>query len=162
MLVGTSIKCISVTLVITGLERLMLFIQDGKFNITKDSTYDFNSTLGHSERPADSFAIISQFVLPVRVGSFGRQVHVKKAQRTAGARQVKDDRQHASVIRLAALNSRHEKEQCRMFQIPERIINFEELGFSIEPGEVAPVITLALRSTSLQGFDNELDAPSTL
>ena len=77
-------------------------------------TYDSSLTLGHSKCPADSFAIISQFVLPVTVGTFGRQVHVKKAQRRAGARQVKDDRRRVSFIqpgrlfaRLAGLNSRY-------------------------------------------------------
>lgn len=76
-------------------------------------TYDSSLTLGHSKCPADSFAVISQFVLLVTVGTFGRQVHAKKAQRSAGARQVKDDRQHVSFIRpsgsarLAELNSRY-------------------------------------------------------
>ena len=76
-------------------------------------TYDSSLTLGQSKCPADSFAIISQFVLPVTVGTFGRQAHVKKAQRSEGARQVKDDRQHVSFIqqssstRLAELNSRY-------------------------------------------------------
>lgn len=51
--------------------------------------------------------------MPVTVSTFGRQVHVKKAQRSAGARQVKDDRQHVSFIQpsdtahLAELNSRY-------------------------------------------------------
>lgn len=76
-------------------------------------TYDSSLTLGRSKCPADSFAVISQFVLPVTVSTFGRQVHVKKAQRSAGARQVKDDRQHVSFIQLsytaclAGLNSRY-------------------------------------------------------
>lgn len=76
-------------------------------------TYYSSLTLGCSKCPADSFAVISQFVLPVTVSTFGRQVHVKKAQRSTGARQVKDDRQHVSFIQpsgracLAELNSRY-------------------------------------------------------
>lgn len=68
-------------------------------------TYDCSLTLGHSKCPADSFAIISQFVLPVTVGTFGRQVHVKKAQRSASARQVKDDRRRVSFILPERLGS---------------------------------------------------------
>lgn len=76
-------------------------------------TYDSSLTPGHSKCPADSFAIISQFVLLVMPGTFGRQVHVKKAQRSSGASQVKDDRQRVSFIQpssstcLAELNSRY-------------------------------------------------------
>lgn len=62
-------------------------------------THDSSLTLGHSKCPADSFAVISQFVLSVTVGTFVRQVHVKKGQRRAGARQVKNDKLHVSLIR---------------------------------------------------------------
>lgn len=59
-------------------------------------TYDSCLTLGCSKCPADSFAVILQFVLPVTVSAFGRQVRVKRAQRSAGAGQVKDDRRRVS------------------------------------------------------------------
>lgn len=37
-------------------------------------TYESSLTLGYSKCPADSFAVISQSVLPVTMGTFGRQV----------------------------------------------------------------------------------------
>lgn len=51
--------------------------------------------------------------MPVTVGTFGRQVYVKKTQRSVGVRQVKDDRQHVSFNQpsgtacFAELNSRY-------------------------------------------------------
>lgn len=78
------------------------------FSLSHDSIF----TAGHSKCPADSFAVISQFVLSVTVGTLGRQVHVKKTQRSVGARQVKDDRQCVSfswpsgTACFAELNSR--------------------------------------------------------
>ena len=74
-------------------------------------TRDSSLTLGHSKCPADSFAVISQFVLPVTVGTFVRQVHVKKGQRRAGARQVKNDKLHVSLIRLSRMTRLAELKQ---------------------------------------------------
>lgn len=98
-------------------------------------THDSSLTLGHSKCPADSFAIISQFVLPVMVGTLGRQVHVKKAQRSAGARQVKDDRQPFFFIQpsssacLAELNSRyrHSGTSPKLIVDPLTTLQSEEL-----------------------------------
>ncbi len=97
-------------------------------------TDDSSLTLGHSKCLADSFAVISQFVLPVTVGTFGRQVHVKKAQRSAGASQVKDDRLHVSFIqqsssaRLAELNSRYRHSGTS----PELIVDLHATSLSEE------------------------------